>query len=77
MERRFRWQVKVDAWRRGCGIGRVISLYMARHRLKHPIDNTDMKVRMPVQARAEFLNEGHRTKVQRRLDTGLTGALTR
>jgi len=37
-------RVKDDALRRGFGIGRVISLSMARHVLKHPIKYANVKI---------------------------------
>jgi hypothetical protein len=40
--------VKNDARWRGLGIG--ISVALARHFLKHPIDCANMEVHMPVQA---------------------------
>ena len=43
----------------------VTSALLARHRLKHPIDHTDMEVHMLVQAGAEPVDKGYGANVQR------------
>ena len=47
-----------------CCLCRWVSLALARHLLKHPIDHTDVKVHMAVQAGAEPVDEGDRTDAQ-------------
>jgi hypothetical protein len=42
----------------------VTNPLLARHRLKHPIDHTDMEVHVIVQAGAKAVYEGDRTDVQ-------------
>ena len=66
--------VKHDAQRRGLGIG--ISVALARYFLKHPVDCSDIKVHMPIQAGAEAVDEGDCANVQGRLvHLGRTGAV--
>ena len=54
-------------WGLNIGIGIDINVALAHHRLKHPIDHTNMEVHMLVQAGAKAVDEGDCANVQGRI----------